>query len=94
MRNKLWQGNAEEFTLDLFNDEGVQMDWESNMSSRGIKTESKHRDTADMFGFTALKDSLESPPSPPLRASCNRGATCDNYVCNRLTEAINNRKPP
>ena len=30
---------------------------------------------------------------PPLRASCNRGATCD-YVCNRLTEAINNRKPP
>ena len=31
--------------------------------------------------------------SPPPRASCNRGATCD-YVCNRLTEAINNRKPP
>ena len=62
LRNKLWQGNAEEFTLDLFNDEGVQRDWESNMSSRAIKTESKHRDTADMFGFTALKDSLESPP--------------------------------
>ena len=62
LRNKLWQGNTEEFTLDLFNDEGVQRDWESNMSSRAIKTESKHRDTADMFGFTALKDSLESPP--------------------------------
>ena len=79
--------------LDL--NEGVERDSVDTLILVNISTESKLNQTQgrrQYVSFHSFKDSLESP----LCASCNRGATCD-YVCNRLTEAINsisNHKPP